>query len=50
MLQNDSPGVGGSTYRVRAKVLGLDRVFSNSGVNLDTQREGGEKKRHGLNF
>ena len=41
LLKNDSPGVRGSTSRVRAKLLGLNKVFIDSKVNLDTQFLGG---------
>ena len=37
LSKNDSPVVGGPTSRARATLLGLDREFSDSGINLDTQ-------------
>ena len=36
LSKNDSPRVEGPTSRIRAKLLGLDRVFFDSEVNFDT--------------
>ena len=41
LSKNGSPLVKGPTSRIRAKLLGPDRVFFDSGVNFDTQLLGG---------